>query len=96
MKDTKRASEAVPLDTLSERTIEPSGEPSGQIVLECSGCGAHLMLLGLEEDWPKEHRDAFACSGCDKTVTLAHCVDGMAYTIKSLLRSRIVPLGPSI
>ena len=92
MKDTERPSEAVPLDTLSERTIEPSG----QIVLECSGCGAHLMLLGLEEDWPKEHRDAFACSGCGKTVTLAHRVDSTAYTIKSLLRSRIVPFGPSV
>ena len=55
-----------------------------------------MMLLGLEEDWPKEHRDAFACSGCGKTVTLAHRIDGMASTIKSLLRSRIVPLGPSI
>jgi hypothetical protein len=54
------------------------------------------MLLGLEEDWPKEHRDAFACSGCGKTVTLAHRVDSTAYTIKSLLRSRIVPFGPSV
>ena len=92
MKDTERPSEGPPMGTLSERTIHPSG----QIVLECSRCGAHLMLLGLEEDWPKEHRDAFACSGCGKTVTLAHRVDSTAYTIKSLLRSRIVPFGPSV
>jgi hypothetical protein len=74
-------------EKLSERTIEPSG----QIVLECSGCGEHLTLLGLEEDWPKEHRDAFGCSGCGNTVTLAHRVDGTAYTIKSLLKSSIRP-----
>ncbi len=64
---------------------------SGRIVLECSGCGEHLILLGLEEDWPKEHRDAFDCSGCGKLVTLAHRIDGTAYTIKSLLRSSIRP-----
>ncbi len=67
-------------------------EPSGQIVLECSGCGEHLSLLGREEDWPKEHRDAFDCRGCGKTITLAHRVDGTAYTIKALLRSSIRPL----
>ena len=68
---------------------------SGQIVLECSGCREHLILLALEEDWPKEHRDAFSCSGCGSTVTLAHRIDGTAYTIKTLLRSSIRPLGPS-
>jgi hypothetical protein len=67
---------------------------SGQIVLECSGCGEHLILLGLEEDWPKEHRDAFKCSGCGSTVTLAHRIDGTAYTIKTLLRSSIRPISP--
>ena len=74
---------------------ERSVEASGQIVLECSGCGEHLTLLGLEEDWPKEHRDAFGCSGCGDTVTLAHRIDGTAYTIKTLLRSSIRPLSPS-
>lgn len=72
---------------------ENSVKVSGQIVLECGGCGEHLFLLGREDDWPKEHRDAFPCHGCGKTVTLAHRVDGTAYTIKSLLKSSIRPLG---
>ncbi len=69
-------------------------ESSGQIILECSGCGENLILLGLEEDWPKERRDAFDCSGCGSTVTLAHRIDSTAYTIKALLRSSIKPLTP--
>ena len=77
-----------------EHMGDASVEVSGQIILECSGCGEHLTLLGLEEDWPKEHRDAFGCSVCGNTVTLAHRVDGTAYTIKSLLRSSIRPLSP--
>jgi len=48
---------------------EYSVEALGQIVLECSRCGEHVILLGPEEDWPKEHRDAFDCSGCAKTVS---------------------------
>jgi hypothetical protein len=84
---------------LSEESWQGDGEvrsvvPSGQIVLECSRCGEHLILLGLEEDWPKEHRDAFGCNGCGETVTLAHRIDGTAYTIKTLLRSSIRPLRP--
>jgi hypothetical protein len=84
---------------LSEESWHGDGEvcsvvPSGQIVLACSGCGEHLILLGLEEDWPQEHRDAFGCSGCGNTVTLAHRIDGTAYTIKALLRSSIRPLRP--
>lgn len=75
---------------LSERTIEPSG----WIVLECSGCREHLILLGREEDWSKEHRDAFECSECGKTVTLADRVDGTAYTVRALLRSSIRPFTP--
>ena len=75
---------------------ERSVEASGQIVLECSGCGEHLTLLGLEEDWPKAHRDAFGCSGCGNTVTLAERVDGTAYTIKALLKNSIKPFGPSV
>ena len=67
-------------------------EASGLIVLECGGCGEHLFLLGQEADWSKEHRDAFACRGCGKTVTLAHRLDGTAYAIKSLLQSSIRPL----
>ena len=66
MTDTRETSK-----TLLERTIEPSG----QIVLECSGCGEHLTLLGLEEDWPKQHKTAFGCRACGNTVTLAHRVD---------------------
>jgi len=69
-------------------------EASGLIVLECGGCGERLFLLGQEADWPKEHRDAFPCRGCGKTVTLAHRVDGTANAIKSLLQSSIRPLSP--
>ncbi len=91
MKETQRPGQGQPPPKMfSERTIDPSG----WIVLECNGCGEHLILLGLEEDWPKEHRDAFDCSGCDKTVTLADRVDGTAYTIKTLLRSSIRPFNP--
>ena len=67
-------------------------EASGLIVLECGGCGEHLFLLGREGDWSQEHRDAFACSGCGTTVTLAHRLDGTAYAIESLLQSSIRPL----
>ena len=74
---------------------ENSVKVSGQLVLECDGCGEHLFLLGREEDWPKEHSGAFDCRECGTTVTLAHRVDETAYTIKSLLRSSIRPLGPS-
>ena len=70
---------------------EYSVEALGQIVFECSGCGEYVILLGPEEDWPKEHRDAFGCSACGDTVTLTHRVDGTAYTIKSLLKSSIRP-----
>ena len=66
MRDTRGTSEE-----LSERTIEPSGS----IVLECSECGEHLTLLGLEEDWPKQHKTAFGCRACGNTVALAHRVD---------------------
>jgi DNA-directed RNA polymerase subunit RPC12/RpoP len=72
-------------------------EASGLIVLECGECGERLLLLGREEDWPKEHRDAFACSRCGNRITLAHRVDGTANAIRSLLQSSIRPLsqGPS-
>ena len=73
---------------MSERTIDTSG----QIVLECSGCGERVILLGHEDDWSREHRNAFECSGCTKTVTLADRVDGTAYAMKSLLRRTIKPL----
>jgi hypothetical protein len=75
---------------VSERTIDTSG----QIVLECSGCGEYVILLGHEDDWSREHRNAFECSGCNKTVTLADRVDGTAYTVRALLRSSLRPLGP--
>ena len=91
MNETERPGQGQPPPKmLSERTIEPSG----WIVLECSRCGEHLILLGREEDWPKEHRDVFDCGGCAKTVTLADRIDGTAYTIKSLLRSSIRPFNP--
>ena len=73
---------------------EYSGETLGQIVLECSRCGECVILLGPEEDWPKEHRDAFDCGGCAKTVTLTHFLDAIAHTIRTLLRRSIRPLGP--
>jgi hypothetical protein len=57
---------------VSERRIATSG----QIVLKCSGCGEHVILLGHEDDWSSEHRHAFVCRGCTKTVTLADRVDG--------------------
>jgi predicted RNA-binding Zn-ribbon protein involved in translation (DUF1610 family) len=72
-------------------------EASDHIVLECGECGEHLFLLGREGDWTKEQRDAFACSACGETVTLAHRVDGTANAIRSLLQSSIRPSsqGPS-
>ena len=75
---------------VSEHTIATSG----RIVLECSGCGEHVILLGHEEDWIREQRDTFECSGCAKTVTLADRVDGTANTIRRLLRSSIRPFNP--
>jgi hypothetical protein len=71
-----------------EPRFEQSVEASGHIVLECTGCGEEMFLLGLEEDWSKEHRDAFGCA-CGKTVTLADRVDGTAYAIKTLLKGSI-------
>ncbi len=90
MKDTQPGS----MESWQGDGEERSVAASGQIVLECSGCGEHLILLGLEEDWPKEHRDAFDCSGCGRTVTLAHRIDSTAYTIKTMLRGSIRPLKP--
>jgi hypothetical protein len=77
---------------VSERTIDTSGK----IVLECNGCGEHVILLGHEDDWSREHRHAFKCSGCLKPVTLADRVDGTAYTMKSLMRSSIRSLNPGM
>jgi hypothetical protein len=91
MKDIQRSEESWQGDG-EERSVETSG----QIVLECSECREHLTLLGLEEDWLKEHRDAFGCSACGDTVTLAHRVDGTAYTIKALLKNSIRPFGPGV
>jgi len=90
MKDINKSGETWQGDGEEEHWIEASGH----IVLECGGCGEHLFLLGREEDWPKEHRDAFDCRGCGKTVTLAHRTDGTAYTLKSLLQRSIRPLSP--
>jgi hypothetical protein len=73
---------------------EYSVEALGQIVLECSRCGEYVILLGPEEEWPKEHRDTLDCSGCAKTVTFTHLLDAIAHTIRTLLRRSIRPLGP--
>ena len=75
---------------VSERTIATSG----QIVLECSGCGEHVILVGHEDDWARDHRDTFECSAYAKKVTLADRVDGISYSIRRLLRSSIRPLYP--
>ena len=77
---------------VSERTIDTSGK----IVLECSGCRERVILLGYEDDWSREHRHAFKCSGCTKMVTLTDRVDGTAYTMKSLMRSSIRCLNPDM
>jgi hypothetical protein len=44
-------------------------EASHRIVLQC-GCGERLVLLGREDDWSAEGRDAFEC-GCGEKLTLA-------------------------
>ena len=72
---------------VSERTIATSG----RIVLVCSGCGELVILLGHEEDWSREHRNAFECSGCGKTLTIADRVDRKASSIRTLLRRSIRP-----
>ena len=76
------------------KVLERAIATSGQIVLACSGCGEHVILLGHEDDWAREHRDTFECSGCAKTVTLADRVDGISYSIRRLLRSSMRPLNP--
>ena len=70
---------------VSERTIDTSG----RIVLVCSGCGELVILLGREEDWSREHRNAFECSGCGKRLTLADRFGRKAYHIRTLLRRSI-------
>jgi hypothetical protein len=45
-------------------------EPSARIVLGC-GCGERLVLLGREDDWHAEGRDAFECE-CGEKLTLAN------------------------
>jgi predicted RNA-binding Zn-ribbon protein involved in translation (DUF1610 family) len=72
---------------VSQRTIDTSG----RIVLVCSGCGELVILLGHEEDWSREHRNAFGCSGCGKRLTLADRFDRKAYSIRTLLRRSIRP-----
>jgi ribosomal protein S27AE len=72
---------------MAERSIDASG----RIVLVCSGCGELVILLGHENDWYREHRNAFGCSGCGKRLTLADRVDRKAYRIRTLLRSSIRP-----
>ncbi len=46
----------------SKPQSEHSLQVSGLIVLECLRCGEELLLLGLEEDWPKKHKDALECA----------------------------------
>ena len=48
-------------------------EASERIVLEC-GCGERLVLLGREDDWYAEGREAFECA-CGERLTLADRVE---------------------
>jgi hypothetical protein len=48
-------------------------EASERIVLGC-GCGERLVLLGREDDWYAEGRDAFECE-CGEKLTLANRVE---------------------
>jgi hypothetical protein len=48
-------------------------EPSARIVLGCA-CGERLVLLGREDDWYAEGRDAFECE-CGEKLTLTNRVE---------------------
>jgi hypothetical protein len=54
-------------ETLSEHFVRCSKS----VVLEC-GCGEKLLLLGGEEDWRKEGREVFECSGCGGKLSLLY------------------------
>ena len=60
---------------------------SDRIVLECKRCGDSLFLLGLEEDWRKEHTKV-ECR-CGAKLTLADRRDKEAQAIEKLLRGSI-------
>jgi hypothetical protein len=76
---------------VSERTVNTSG----RIVLRCSRCTEYIVLLGLVEDWLGEHRSAFECCGCAKTLTLADRIvverPDPPTIFESLMRSSIQP-----
>jgi hypothetical protein len=48
-------------------------EPSARIILGCS-CGERLVLLGREDDWYAEGRDAFECE-CGEKLSLANRIE---------------------
>jgi hypothetical protein len=60
-------------------------EASERIVLEC-GCGERLVLLGREDDWYAERREAFECS-CGERLTLANRIE-RGSGVADLLRGR--------
>jgi hypothetical protein len=62
-------------------------EVSEQIALECGSCGERVVLLGREDDWRSEGREAFAC-GCGTELTLADRVGEGGLSISKLMRGR--------
>jgi hypothetical protein len=77
----------------SERFVECSG----RIVLECSGCGEALILLGCEEDWQSE-RTFFECYCGHRLTLMDRHYEGILTpeenrTARELLRS-LGTLGP--
>jgi hypothetical protein len=59
-------------------------EPSERIVLGC-GCGERLVLLGREDDWYAEGRNAFECE-CGEKLTLSNRVEEREPGIADLIR----------
>ena len=59
--------QSYPAATRSKRTSRVWSESRARNL--SSDC--FVLSKCLEEDWPKEHRDAFPCRGCGKTVTLS-------------------------
>lgn len=64
--------------------------PTERIVLACT-CGERLVLLGREDDWYAEGRNAFACE-CGKELTLADRL-GEGPGIAELIRGLGIPDG---
>ncbi len=43
---------------------------SESLLIDCSGCGEKLILLGRASDWHLEGRTVFECGGCGKELSL--------------------------